>query len=202
MNESSCGSTFFFEVHKQHFLQVFPQVPIHQDWTFPGTEKSQPQLFLTLFDLLQMELKQFYPHGHLSLSWSHLSCTVSTWILLAAIASRTQSTLSSSVSITFPPSEQLTWSAWKTNKNKIIGDIWTYYEVAKWMVIFKCTLRFFPSFKLCILYWGYSWLMGFPGSSAVKNLSATQEPQETQVQSLGGEAPLEEGEATHSCILI
>ena len=67
------------------------------------------------------------------------------------------------------------------------------------MVIFKSTLRFFPSFKLFILYWEYSWLMGFPSSSAVKNPSATQEPQEMQVQSLGGEAPLEEGEAIHSC---
>ena len=35
--------------------------------------------------------------------------------------------------------------------------------------------------------------MGFPGGSAVKNLPAMQEPQETQVQSLGWEDPLEEG---------
>ena len=35
----------------------------------------------------------------------------------------------------------------------------------------------------------------------VKNLPATQEPQETQVQSLGQEDPLEEGMATHSSIL-
>ena len=38
----------------------------------------------------------------------------------------------------------------------------------------------------------------FPGSSAVKNSPAMQE---TQVQSLGGEDPLEEGMATHSSIL-
>ena len=67
---------------------------------------------------------------------------------------------------------------------------------------FQVHINFFSSFKLFILYWGYSWFMGFPGSSAVKNPSATQEPRETQVQSLGGEAPLEEGETTHSCILI
>ena len=40
--------------------------------------------------------------------------------------------------------------------------------------------------------------MGFAGVSAVKNLPAMQE---TQVQSLGQEDPLEEGMATHSIIL-
>ena len=35
----------------------------------------------------------------------------------------------------------------------------------------------------------------------VKNLPAMQELQETQVQSLGQEDPLEEGMATHSSIL-
>ena len=47
------------------------------------------------------------------------------------------------------------------------------------------------------------WTMSkcFPGGSAVKNPSAMQELQETQIQSLGQEAPLEEGMATHSSIL-
>ena len=40
----------------------------------------------------------------------------------------------------------------------------------------------------------------FFGGSAVKNLPAMQEPQETRVQSLGGEDPLDEGMATHSSI--
>ena len=40
-----------------------------------------------------------------------------------------------------------------------------------------------------------------PGSSAEKNPPAMQESQETRVQSLGGEGPLEEGIATHSSIL-
>ena len=40
--------------------------------------------------------------------------------------------------------------------------------------------------------------MGFPSDSMVKNLPAMQE---TQVQSLGQEDPLEEGIATHSNIL-
>ena len=43
-------------------------------------------------------------------------------------------------------------------------------------------------------------MTGFPGDSVVKNLPANQEMQETQVQSLGWEDPLEEM-ATHSSIL-
>ena len=38
----------------------------------------------------------------------------------------------------------------------------------------------------------------FPGGSVIKNLPAVQE---SQVRSLGGEDPLREGMATHSCIL-
>ena len=41
----------------------------------------------------------------------------------------------------------------------------------------------------------------FPGSSMVRNPPAMQEPQETQVQSLGWEDPLKEGMITHSSIL-
>ena len=40
-----------------------------------------------------------------------------------------------------------------------------------------------------------------PGCSVVKNLPTRPETQETQVQSLGREDPLEEGMATHSSIL-
>ena len=40
--------------------------------------------------------------------------------------------------------------------------------------------------------------MGFPGGSAVRNLPPMQE---TQVQSLGQEDPLEKGMAIHSSIL-
>ena len=43
--------------------------------------------------------------------------------------------------------------------------------------------------------------LGFPGGSLVKNLPKMQEPQESQVQSLGWEDPLKEGMATHSTIL-
>ena len=44
-------------------------------------------------------------------------------------------------------------------------------------------------------------LSGFPCGSAVNNPPAMQEMQETQVQFLGGEDPLEEGMATHFSIL-
>ena len=43
--------------------------------------------------------------------------------------------------------------------------------------------------------------MCFPLGSVVKNPPAMQETQEMQVQSLGREDPLDEGMATHSCIL-
>ena len=43
--------------------------------------------------------------------------------------------------------------------------------------------------------------MSFLGGSAVKNPPVMQETQETQVQSLGREDPLEEGKATLSSIL-
>ena len=44
-------------------------------------------------------------------------------------------------------------------------------------------------------------ISGFLGGPPVKNPPAMQEMQETQVQFLGGEDPLEEGMATHSSIL-
>ena len=53
--------------------------------------------------------------------------------------------------------------------------------------------------KLTCFY--YRGVMGFPSGSVVKNLPAMQEMQETSVQSLGQEDPLEEGMATHSSIL-
>ena len=43
--------------------------------------------------------------------------------------------------------------------------------------------------------------MGFPGDSAVKNPPARQKTQETQVQSLSGEDPLEKGLATSPMFL-
>ena len=45
------------------------------------------------------------------------------------------------------------------------------------------------------------YILGFPGGSAVKNLPAMQETQETQVLSQGQKDPLEEGMATRFSIL-
>ena len=45
------------------------------------------------------------------------------------------------------------------------------------------------------MFWGFS------SGSAVKNLSAVQEPQEMWVRSLGREDAVEKGMATHSSIL-
>ena len=45
------------------------------------------------------------------------------------------------------------------------------------------------------------YLRGLPSGSAVKNLLAVQEPQETRVWPLGQEDPLKAGMATHSSIL-
>ena len=42
---------------------------------------------------------------------------------------------------------------------------------------------------------------GFPGGSEVNNLPAVQELQETWVQSLSQEVPLEKGMATHFSVL-
>ena len=44
-------------------------------------------------------------------------------------------------------------------------------------------------------------LWAFQGGTVVKNLPAIQETQETRVQSVGQEDPLEEEMATHSSIL-
>ena len=52
----------------------------------------------------------------------------------------------------------------------------------------------------CIELW-YVLLWGFPDGSAVKNLPAVQETQETWVRTLSQEDPLEEEMATYSSIL-
>ena len=49
--------------------------------------------------------------------------------------------------------------------------------------------------------WGAYQRKGFPSGLAVKNLPAMQVIQETHVQSLGQEDPLEKGVATHSSVL-
>ena len=61
----------------------------------------------------------------------------------------------------------------------------------------KCVFYFYLKIKQT--FWPTIYTeRDFPGDSVVKNLPAMQE---TQVQSLGGEDPLEEGMVTHSRIL-
>ena len=71
----------------------------------------------------------------------------------------------------------------------------------KWylIVVLVCIFLITNNVKhicMCVLA-----IWGFPGDSAVKNLPAMQETQETWVRSLGGEDPLEDSMATHSSIL-
>ena len=54
---------------------------------------------------------------------------------------------------------------------------------------------------MLVTSWGTCGFVGFPDGSAVKNLLAMEETQETRVQSLGQEDPLEEEMATHSSSL-
>ena len=53
----------------------------------------------------------------------------------------------------------------------------------------------------CSLAWSPELIWSFPGGSVVKNLPVMQESQDTQVQPLSREDPVEEGMATHSSIL-
>ena len=46
------------------------------------------------------------------------------------------------------------------------------------------------------------WVMGFPGDSVLKYLLAMQETQESRVQSLSWEDPLEKEMATHCSIIL
>ena len=57
------------------------------------------------------------------------------------------------------------------------------------------------SVSISVSLYPYNGILGFPSGSVVKNPPAMQEWQQTQVQSLGQEDPLEEGMAAHSSIL-
>ena len=84
-------------------------------------------------------------------------------------------------------------------KNPKVFTLWPFTEVCASLIWSMRLFFFFSKFKLSILYWDISdW--GFPCGSVVKNLHSMQEMQETQVQSLSWEDPLEEGMLTHSRI--
>ena len=71
--------------------------------------------------------------------------------------------------------------------------IYTFQSPAVWIYSIVKWLHSIPLHKCTILH--------LIPSDEIKNLPAMQETQETQVQSLGGEDPLEEDMATHSSIL-
>ena len=103
----------------------------------------------------------------------------------------------------------------QTNLGIVIWFSWFFY----W------TLIVFPAYFSGAYWWKRMWIyyvkilafkiidvikiilcfihpsMGFPSGSVVKNLPTVPKMQETQVQSLSWEDPLEEGMATHSSIL-
>ena len=107
---------------------------------------------------------------------------------------------------------KLIWVVWKNNwmgsQGLLRGCGGNIHGVKIWQWLYwwlKKRLYFWPtlpcfSLKRCSLEQKSTrcWSEGFASGSAVKNLPATQESQETQVQSLGWEDPLEEGMATHS----
>ena len=63
-------------------------------------------------------------------------------------------------------------------------------------------LDHFPRIKELTYGRYYIRTLGCPCGLVVKNLPLMEEPQETQLQSMGREDPLEEGMATHSSILV
>ena len=65
--------------------------------------------------------------------------------------------------------------------------------------LFFLSLSFKSFVYMCVYIYIHTHI--FSSGSAIKNLPAMQELQETQVLSLGQEDPLEEGMATHSSIL-
>ena len=81
------------------------------------------------------------------------------------------------------------------------------FSISSWFsfgkLYFAKNLSIFPS---CPFYWyiaaGSNLLQERPQWVSVKNPPAMQEPQETWVQSLGLEDPLEKGMATHFSILV
>ena len=84
--------------------------------------------------------------------------------------------------------------------------IYIYTYICIYILSMYLSLYIFISFSvyiflIYIIYISYIFILGFPGGSAVKNLPAMQEPQETWVWSLGREDPLEEGMSTHSSII-
>ena len=112
-----------------------------------------------------------------------VSCVSTSWVLLGLTVSREGLTEKAMA----PHSNTLAWKIpWREESGRLqsMGSQRVRHDWA--------TSRHFTSSDPSL---------GFSSGSAVKNLPAMQEMQETRVQSsLGGEDPLEEGVATHSSI--
>jgi len=77
------------------------------------------------------------------------------------------------------------------------GSVWNFLPVS--LVLLSVWFWPLPRLICHMFFIDYSSCLNC--GSAVKSLPAMQEMQEMQVQSLGGEDPLEEGMATHSSIV-
>ena len=66
---------------------------------------------------------------------------------------------------------------------------------------FAHSFHIYPSTEVLIHIYGMSMYLGFPGGASGKESAAVQEMQETWIQSLGEEDPLEQKITTHSSIL-
>ena len=87
------------------------------------------------------------------------------------------------------------YSPWGLKELDMTEYLTLYPYLCTHMLLLYPTYFMIPVDGLCVTYWD------FPGVSVVKNPPAMQESQETWVQSLGWEDPLEVGMATHCSIL-
>ena len=87
------------------------------------------------------------------------------------------------------------YSPWGLKELDMTEQLILYPYLHTHMLLLYPTYFMIPIDGLCVTYWD------FPSVSVVKNSPAMQESQETWVQSLGWEDPLEVGMATHCSIL-
>ena len=84
---------------------------------------------------------------------------------------------------------------WQNNLS--LSHLWIYFYI----FIYRYVYIYICFYTLTLYTYRYVFKLDFPGSSAGKNPPTMQQLQETWVQFLDGEDPLEEGTATLSSIL-
>ena len=120
------------------------------------------------------------------------------------------------LTMTFLLQTFITEYAWHFISVKLKISSFIYHQMQLWNTEFltirsRCLFEMFPSFAIwkviCISTWFFNYKFFFIGlwllwaplvAQRIKNLTLTQE---TWVQSLGGENPLEKGMVTHSSVL-